>query len=161
MKMIRVVTWVGLGLMTVAAVAQSAQAPQLEISSKSRTISISASDHAEADADVADLNVGYVVYGMTLQAAYKSASDSSNAIVKAMLDAGATKSELQSRSQRVSRLQDYEVKVQKGMRYSVSQSWVVSVEPKTAALILDAAVQAGANQSGEIKLAAEEFDCAG
>lgn len=151
MKMLRMVAWIGLAIAPVVVVGQSAQTPSLEISQKNRTISVSASDHAEADPDVADLNVGYVVYGPTLQAAYKTASDSSNAIVKAMLDAGAAKSEIQSRSQRVSQLQDYEVKVQKGMRYSVSQSWVVSVEPKTAALILDAAVQAGANQSGDIQ----------
>lgn len=134
----------------IAAAAQSSQAPSMQISVTNRTLAVSASDHAEADADVADLNVGFVAYGPTLQATYKSASDTSNAIVKAMVDAGATHAEIQSRSQRVSRLNDYEIKAQKGMKFSVSQSWMVSVEPRTAALILDAAVQAGANQSGEL-----------
>ena len=130
--------------------AQNDRTPSLQISKDNRTLTVSASDHAEADADVADLNVGFVAYGQTLQAAYKSASDTSNAIVKAMVDAGATRAEIQSRLQRVSRLSDAETKTRKGMQYSVVQSWMVSVDPKTAALILDAAVQAGANQSGDL-----------
>ena len=133
-----------------AAMAQTAENPSIQINKDNRTISISATDHAEADPDVADLHVGFTVYGATLQDAYKAASDSSNGITKAMLDAGATRSEIQSQSQRVSRLSDYEIKTQKGMKFSVQQSWTVSVDPKNAALILDAAVQAGANQSGDI-----------
>ena len=133
-----------------AAMAQTAENPSIQINKDNRTISISATDHAEADPDVADLHVGFMVYGATLQDAYKAASDSSNGITKAMLDAGATRSEIQSQSQRVSRLSDYEIKTQKGMKFSVQQSWTVSVDPKNAALILDAAVQAGANQSGDI-----------
>ena len=134
----------------VVAIAQTAENPSIQINKDNRTISISATDHAEADPDVADLHVGFTVYGATLQDAYKAASDSSNGITKAMLDAGATRSEIQSQSQRVSRLSDYEIKTQKGMKFSVQQSWTVSVDPKNAALILDAAVQAGANQSGDI-----------
>ena len=134
----------------VAAIAQTSENPSIQINKDNRTISISATDHAEAEPDVADLHVGFTVYGSTLQDAYKAASDSSNGITKAMLDAGATRSEIQSQSQRVSRLSDYEIKTQKGMKFSVQQSWTVSVDPKNAALILDAAVQAGANQSGDI-----------
>ena len=134
----------------VATIAQTAENPSIQINKDNRTISISATDHAEADPEVADLHVGFTVYGPTLQEAYKAASESSNGITKAMLDAGATRPEIQSQSQRVSRLSDYEIKTQKGMKFSVQQSWTVSVDPKNAALILDAAVQAGANQSGDI-----------
>ena len=130
--------------------AQSSAGVGLQISKENRTLTISASDHAEADAEVADLSVGYTVYGTTLKDAYRAASESSNGIVKAMLDAGATKAEMQSRAQQVARLSDYEQKSQKGMKFRVSQTWTVSVEPGKAALILDAAVQAGANQSGDI-----------
>lgn len=141
-------------LLTALAIAPVAfpQSPnsELNIDQGNRTISVSASDHAEAEPDIADLHVGYTAYGATLQDAYKSASDSSNGITKAMLAAGAQKADIQSQSQRVARLSDYEIKTQKGMKFSVQQSWTVSVAPKDAALILDAAVQAGANQSGDI-----------
>ncbi len=150
MKMFPLAIAVIFSVLPIAIAAQSAQAPVIQVGPTNRTLVVSASDNAEADADVADLNVGFVTYESTLKAAYKSASDTSNAIVKAMVDAGATRTEIQSRSQRVSRLNEYEIKAQKGMKFSVSQSWLVSVEPKTAALILDAAVQSGANQSGDI-----------
>ena len=55
--------------------AQSTSALSLQINKDNRTLTVTASDHAEADADVADLNVGFVAYGQTLQAAYRSASD--------------------------------------------------------------------------------------
>jgi uncharacterized protein YggE len=146
----RLFTAITLATLVPLAVAQSVQGPTLPINKDNRTISVSATDHAEADPDVADIHIGYTAYGATLQAAYKAGSDSSNSIVKAMLGAGAKQAEIQSSNQRVSRLNDYEIKQQKGQRYSVEQSWTVSVDPKIAALILDAAVQAGANQSGEI-----------
>jgi len=130
--------------------AQTVNGPSLQIGKDNRTISVSASDHAEAEPDIAEIHIGFTAYGAALPAAYKSASNTSNGIVKALLDAGAQKSEIQSQSQRVWRLSDYEIKTQKGMKFGVQQSWTVSVAPKDAALILDAAIQAGANQSGDI-----------
>jgi uncharacterized protein YggE len=146
----RLTSFLTLVLLAAPLYAQNSDAPKFAIDRNNRVISVSASDHAEADPDVADIHIGYTSYGPTLQAAYKTASDSSNAIIKAVTAAGAQKSEIQSQSQRVSRLGDYEVKQQKGMKFSVSQSWTVSVAPKDAALILDAAIQSGANQSGDI-----------
>jgi uncharacterized protein YggE len=137
-------------LLTAAAAAQTMNTPSLTISKDNRTLSVSASDHAEADAEVAEIHIGFTTYGLTLPVTYKAASESSNKIVKAMLDAGAQKSEIQSQAQSVSRLSDYEIKAQKGNKFRVDQSWTVSVGPKDAALILDAAIQSGANQSGDI-----------
>jgi uncharacterized protein YggE len=144
--------WIGMVavLGALPLVAQTMQPPSLQVSKDNRTLSISASGQAKTEPDVADLNVGFTVYGPTLKAAYKTASDTSNGVVKAMLDAGAARADIQSQSQQVNRLQDYEMKAQKGMKFSVQQSWTVSVAPKDAALILDAAVEAGANQSGDI-----------
>ena len=132
------------------AFAQTVNNPSLAITKDNRTLSVSASEHAEADAEIAEIHVGFTTYGMTLPETYKAASASSNGIVKALLGAGAEKSEIQSQSQQVARLQDYEIKAQKGMKFRVTQSWTVSVAPKDAAMVLDTAIQAGANQSGDI-----------
>jgi uncharacterized protein YggE len=107
-----------------AAAAQSTPGVTLRIDKDNRTLSVSATDHAEAAPDVADVHIGFTAYGPTLQAAYKSGSDTSAAIVKAVLAAGATHADIQSQNQ--------------------------SVAPKDAAVILDAAIQAGADQSGDI-----------
>lgn len=146
----RLTSLLALALIAAPLAAQNNDGPRIAIDKANRVISVSASDHAEADPDVADIQIGYTAYGATLQAAYKAASDSSNGIMKAVLATGAQKSEIQSQAQRVSRLSDYEIKQQKGMKFSVMQSWTVSATPKDAALILDAAIQAGANQSGDI-----------
>jgi uncharacterized protein len=126
-------------------------AQTLKISKDNRTVSVSASDHAEADPDVADVHVGFTAYGADLPSAYKSGSDLSSAVTAAIEKTGTPRSAIQSRTQRVERLDDAQSKVRKGMRFSVSQSWVVSVDPKNAALVLDAAVNAGANDSGDIE----------
>lgn len=133
-----------------AATILPAQTVTNQITKDNRTISISASEHAEADPEIADLHIGFTVYGPTLSEAYKQASETSNAIMKSLLAAGAQKQEIQSQSQQVARLQDYEIKTQKGMKFRVQQSWTVSVAPKDAALVLDAAIQSGANQGGDI-----------
>jgi uncharacterized protein YggE len=133
-----------------AAAAQSTPGVTLRIDKDNRTLSVSATDHAEAAPDVADVHIGFTAYGPTLQAAYKSGSDTSAAIVKAVLAAGATHADIQSQNQSVTRLSEYQIKQQKGQRFSVQQSWTVSVAPKDAAVILDAAIQAGADQSGDI-----------
>ena len=134
-----------LGTLNVAASAQT-----LNISKDNRTLSVSASDHAEADPDVADVHVGFTAYGADLASAYKSGSDLSNAVTAAIEKTGTPRSAIQSRTQRVERLDDAQSKVRKGMRYSVVQTWIVTVDPKNAAVVLDAAVQAGANESGQI-----------
>ncbi|HEY4356397.1 MAG TPA: SIMPL domain-containing protein [Acidobacteriaceae bacterium] len=129
---------------------QSPKEPSIQISSSNRTLSVSASDHAEVDAEIAELHVGYTVYGATLQTAYKTASDTSNVIMQAMLGAGAKRSDIQSGLQDVTRLGATEIKDQKGARYRISQTWTIALAPKDAALVLDAAVQAGANETGRI-----------
>lgn len=125
-------------------------AQTIKVDKDNRTLSVTASDHAEADPEVADLHIGFTAYGADLPSAYKSGSDLSKAITTALVTAGAPRSAIQSQTQRVSRLDDSEMKTRKGMKFGVTQSWIVSVEPKDAALVLDAAVQAGANQSGQI-----------
>jgi uncharacterized protein YggE len=130
--------------------ALSVNAQTVKVDKDNRTLTVTASDHAEADPEVADLHIGFTAYGADLPSAYKSGSDLSNAITAALVAAGAPHSAIQSQTQRVSRLDDAEMKMRKGMKFSVTQSWIVSVEPKDAALVLDAAVQKGANQSGQI-----------
>lgn len=152
MKVIQMATFAaGLWLCVFTAAAQTPQAPSIQINEANRTISVSADEHAEADADTADLHIGYTVYGATLPETYKTASDTSNTIVKAITSAGAKRSDIQSQTQNVSRLNDYEMKQQKGAKFRVTQSWTVSLAPNEAAAVLDAAIQAGANQSGDIE----------
>ena len=136
-------SFVAVAMVFTFAFAVSAQT--IKVDKDNRTLSVSASDHAEADPEVADLHIGFTAYGADLPSAYKSGSDLSNAITAAIVAAGAPRSAIQSQIQRVARLDDLGIKTRKGMKFSVTQSWIVSVDPKDAALVLDAAVQKGAN----------------
>ena len=142
-------SFVAVAMMFTFALSVSAQT--IKVDKDNRTLSVTASDHAEADPEVADLHIGFTAYGADLPSAYKNGSDLSSAITAAILAAGAPRSAIQSQMQRVSRLDDSGMKTRKGMKFSVTQSWIVSVEPKDAALVLDAAVQKGANESGQIE----------
>jgi len=133
----------------------SAQAQQIDVSKNNRTIAVTATDKATADAEVATVHIGFQVYAADSQSAYALGSKTSNAIVAALKKSGVEDSAIQSETQNVAPVQQYELqnlpepqKVQR--QFQVTQSWSVKTSAKNAASVLDAAVQAGANQSGQI-----------
>jgi uncharacterized protein len=131
------------------------QAQQIEVNKSNRTIAVTATDKATADAEVATVHVGFQVYAADSQSAYALGSKTSNAIVAALKKTGVEDSAIQSETQSVAPVQSYEIQslpeAQKAQRqFQVTQSWSVKTSAKAAASVLDAAVQAGANQSGQI-----------
>ena len=138
-----------MGLIVSGGVAQT-----IKVGKDNRTITVTGVGTASAEPELAGVHVGFKTYGATLGSAYKSASDMSNGIVKALTDAGVTKSEIESQSQSVQGLAEYELKnlpsSLKGMKYRATQSWIVKVPVKDAARILDVAIQAGAGESGQV-----------
>ena len=143
-----------LAAVVMVAMAAGLQAQTIKVAKDNRTVTVTGVGTASAEPELAGVHVGFTTYGATLQGTYKSASDTSNGIVKALLDAGVTKSEIESQSQGVQRLAEYELKnlpaSLKGMKYRATQSWVVKVPVKDAAKILDVAIQAGAGDSGQV-----------
>ena len=132
------------------------QAQQIEVNKNNRTIAVTATDKATADAEVATVHVGFQVYAADSHAAYALGSKTSNAVVDALKKAGVEASAIQSEAQTVAPVQPYEIQnlpeAQKAQRqFQVTQSWSVKASAKNAASVLDTAVQAGANQSGQIE----------
>lgn len=122
-----------------------------------RTISVSATGTATADADLAVIHVGYRVYGPDAAAAYAAASQTSNAIMKALLAFGVEKNAIESTSQSLQQTQPYEVqqypagsRERRDHAFHVAQGWTIRVKPADAAAALNAAINAGANDSGSI-----------
>jgi uncharacterized protein YggE len=139
---------------TVGSVAVS-QAQQIDINKSNRSIAVTATDKATADAEVATVHIGFQVYAADSKSAYALGSKTSNDIVAALKKGGLEDSAIQSDTQNVAPVQQYENQnlpdTQKAQRqFQVSQSWSVKTSAKNAASVLDAAVQAGANQSGQI-----------
>jgi uncharacterized protein YggE len=137
------------------AVTISANAQTIQVNKDNRTIAITATDKVIALADTAAVHVGFIAYGPDSDAAYATGSRLSNAIIKSLTSAGIPSDAIESESQNVSPVQDYQVDkltpAEKAQRkFQVTQSWTIRANASDAAKILDLAVKAGANQSGQI-----------
>jgi uncharacterized protein YggE len=132
-----------------------AQAQTIQVNKDNRTIAITATDKVIVMADTATVHIGFIAYGPDSDAAYATGSRLSNAIIKAITTAGIPSDAIESENQNVSPVQEYQIDkltpAEKAQRkFQVVQSWTVRTPADDAAKILDLAVKAGANQSGQI-----------
>ena len=135
--------------------AAAASAQTIQVSKDNRTIAVTATDKVIATADTASVHIGFVAYGPDSGSAYANGSHVSNAIIKAVNNAGVNHSDIESENQNVSPVQDYQVEKltpeeRNKRKFQVTQSWTVRAPADDAAKVLDVAVKAGANQSGQI-----------
>jgi hypothetical protein len=154
MKILRLVT-VALAIVLAASATAAANSQTIQVNSANRTIAITATDKVIVLADTATIHIGYIAYGPDSDAAYANGSRLSNAIVKALTTAGVPSDVIESENQNVSPVQEYQIDkltpAEKAQRkFQVVQSWTVRTNAADAAKILDLAVKAGANQSGQI-----------
>jgi uncharacterized protein YggE len=127
--------------------AQQASQPQLKIDSSNRTLTVTADDSVSVEPEVAILHIGFDTQPGDAKQVYADGANTSNAIVGALRQAGIAESAIRSESQYLNR--DYTIP--KSRKFTLSQRWTVRTTPERAAEILDAAVNAGANNSGEIE----------
>ncbi len=135
--------------------AMNAPAQTIQVSKDNRTIAITATDKVMVLADTATVHIGFIAYGPDSDAAYATGSRVSNAIVKALTTAGVASDAIESENQNVSPVQEFQIDkltpAEKAQRkFQVTQSWTVRTNADDAAKVLDLAVKAGANQSGQI-----------
>ncbi len=146
-----------------AAISLPAGAQQIQVSKDNRTISITATDTAKADADRASVHIGFTTYGLDANAAYRHASDLSNAIIAALSKAGVSKAAIESDAQSIQeqpvwQMQQMTPAEREQHRFLVNQTWTVSTKAKDAADIMNIAINAGANNSGQIDWLLQEED---
>lgn len=113
--------------------------------SNARTISVSASETISAEPDLAILHIGFDTPLEDVKSAYADGARRSKAIIAAVKQAGIPESEIRSEWQNIDRVWFGEHK------FRLAQYWSVKVPPQRAAEILDIAVSAGANSSGQIE----------
>ncbi|HUZ04052.1 MAG TPA: SIMPL domain-containing protein, partial [Acidobacteriaceae bacterium] len=102
------------------------------------------------------VHIGFVAYAPDADAAYAKGSKTSNAIISALTAKSIAKTDIQSESQSVTETQPYELEKlppaeQAKRRYQVRQSWMVQTKADDAASVLNTAVNAGANNSGQVE----------
>jgi hypothetical protein len=127
----------------------------ITVSKDNRTIAITATDSVTALADVATVHVGFVAYGVDHDSTYAAGSHVSNAIVAALKGAGVPADAIESENQNLAEVQVYQLTglsdADKAKRkWVLNQSWTVRTDATDAARVLDLAVKAGANLSGQI-----------
>ena len=151
-----ILRFTAVALSIAATVPFAASAQTIQVNKENRTIAITATDKVTAIADTATVHLGFIVYGQDSDAAYANGSRISNAIVKALTVAGVPKESIESENQAVAPVQNYQIEkltpAEKAQRqFQVTQSWTVRTPADNAAKVLDLAVKAGANQSGQIE----------
>ncbi len=155
--------WIVL-LFALAGLGSIAQAQCNQNCPERRTISVPGTGKATAEANLAVVHLGYKVFGPDAKTAYATAASTSNAITEALIAAGIPKNDLESTSQAIQHTQPYELQ-QIGMndyeermrrQFTVTQSWTIRVKPAQASDTLNAAINAGANESGWIQWIVED-----
>ena len=129
------------------ALAQLASQPQLKIEPANRTLSVAATESITTEPDLAILHVGFETAPADAKSAYAEGARTSNAIMDALKSVGIPASAIRSESQYLQR--DYTIP--RSYKYKLTQQWTVRTGPERAAEILDIAVRAGANTSGQIE----------
>jgi len=127
-----------------AALAQQPGQPELKIDSTNRTLTVNAENTITVEPEVAILHVGFETLPTDAKSAYASGSTTSNAIIAALKQAGVAESAIRSEWQHLNSVYD------KPHKFTLQQQWTVRVKPDRAAEILDVAITAGANNSGQI-----------
>ena len=144
-----------LGTLFFTLTAGLAPAQTIQVNGANRTIDITATDKVIVMADVATVHIGFIAYGADKDGAYAAGSALSNGIVKALTAAGVAADTIESENQAIAPVQPYEQQQlspdEKAHRkFQVTQSWTVRTAAEASARVLDVAVKAGANQSGQI-----------
>ena len=151
------------GLVLLAAIAIPNYAQQIVVSKENRTIAVTTSADAEAQADTVTVQIGFVEYGADQDSAYAAGSKTSNAIAAALKAAGIPEDAIQSESQSITPVQQYTnqdwTPAEKAERkFQVQQGWSVKTAAGNGAKVLDVAIKAGANQSGQMTWSVQDED---
>jgi hypothetical protein len=126
----------------------------ININPNNRTIAVTVTDKATAQADTATVHIGFETYAPTSDAAYAAGSRTSNAIIDALHKSGVPDKSIESEGQNLRENFQFDNDEPESerikQRFVLTQSWTVHTSDADAKHVLNVAVQAGANNSGQI-----------
>src|SRR6185437_13691325 len=138
----------------VAGFAVAGFAQTIQVNHANRTIAVTVTDKATAPAEVATVHIGFQAYAPDSDSAYAAGSKISNAIIDALHKAGIDDKAIESDDQSLQRNRQFDEKeseVERAQRrFVLNQSLTVKTSAADAAKVLHIAVEAGANNSGDI-----------
>jgi uncharacterized protein YggE len=126
----------------------------IQVNQNNRTIAVTVTDKATEQADSATVHIGFETYAPDSDGAYAAGSRASNAIIDALNKAGVANDAVQSEGQNLRQNFQFDQKESEAeraqRRFVLTQSWTVKTSAANAAKVLHIAVEAGANNSGQI-----------
>jgi uncharacterized protein YggE len=138
----------------VASLAIAGFAQTIQVNQNNRTIAVTVTDKATEIADIAAVHIGFEVYAPDSDSAYAAGSRTSNAIIDALHNAGIADKDIESENQNLRQnfqFDEKESEVQRAKkRFVLTQSWTINTSAANAKKVLHIAVEAGANNSGQI-----------
>lgn len=137
-----------------AALAIAASAQTIQVNQTNRTIAVTVTDKATEMADIATVHIGFQAFAPDSDSAYADGSRISNAIIDALHKAGIPDKDIESENQNLRQNFQFDEKESEAehaqRRFVLSQTWKVKASAADAAKVLHIAVEAGANNSGQI-----------
>lgn len=119
-----------------------------DINRQNRTIEVVVNETVRVEPDVAVVTLGCITYGETHDEAYQKNLQTADNVIKALLDAGLSKEQIESNAIELNETNSNDDRLrpaQKGRQFAAHQSWNIRVSASDAQKIIDIAVQAGAN----------------
>jgi uncharacterized protein YggE len=124
-------------------------AQDIQVNRQNKTIAVTAEESVTAEAEVAEITIGYRNYAVTHDAAFQDNVKVAERITKTFLDAGIPKENIETRELHLDRVEPNEkwtLEMKKERQFEAHQSWKVVVSAPRAQTVVDLAVQNGANQ---------------
>jgi len=119
----------------------------VQVNRNNRTIQVSLTETLRVEPEIAEITFGYRNFAATKDAAYQENVQKSNAILKALADAGVSKEALETETLVLNRPEEYETPniPRKDREFEAKQEWILRISVGEAQKLIDLAVAAGAN----------------
>jgi uncharacterized protein YggE len=124
-------------------------AQEIQVNRQNKTIAVTADESVTADAEVAELTIGYHNYATTQDAAFQDNVRVADHVTKGFLDAGIPKQNVETEKLRLSPAEigeKWTADMKKDRQFEAQQSWKVTVSVSQAQAVVDLAVRNGANE---------------
>jgi uncharacterized protein YggE len=124
-------------------------AQEIQVNRQNKTIAVTADESVTADAEVAELTIGYHNFATTQDATFRENVRVADHITKGFLDVGIPKQNVETEKLRLGRAEideKWTAEMKKERQFEAQQSWKVTVSVSQAQAIVDLAVRNGANE---------------
>jgi uncharacterized protein len=124
-------------------------AQEIQVNRQNKTIAVTADESVAADAEVAELTIGYHNYATTQDGAFQENVRVADRITKGFLDAGIPKPNVETEKLRLGRTdtdEKWTPETKKDRQFEAQQSWKVTVSVSQAQAVVNLAVRNGANE---------------